>query len=198
MAILTDFLPLVVFFVVFTLKGMYWATGALMVATVVVVAAGWFRQKRLHRLPLIMLVLVMILGGATIYFQNELFIMWKPTVVYWLLALAFVVSQFVGATPLAKRLMGQALDLPDRLWRRLNLVWAVFFYLLGLANICVFSTYSDKVWVKFKVFGVLGVMVVFCLGQAIVLRKYLKAEPPAEPPPAAPPATPPAEPPASP
>ena len=134
MKLLVDFLPVVLFFITFKLydepkEGILAATAVIIVATAVQVAITWLWQRRIEKLHLVTLVLIVIFGGATLVLENELFIKWKPTVVNWLFAVAFLASQYIGERNLVQRMMGAAVSLPALIWRRLNLGWVLFFLL---------------------------------------------------------------------
>ncbi len=125
---------------------------------------------------LVTLGLIVILGGATLWLQDERFIKWKPTLVNWMFALAFFGSQFIGKKPLVERMMGAAVQLPGEIWKRLNLVWVVFFVLMGVANLYVVFNYDTDTWVNFKLFGMMGLTFAFVIGQAFYLARYMQPE----------------------
>ena len=122
-----DFLPLVVFFAFYKLYDIYAATTALIVATAVVLIYSWVRYRKVEKMALITFVLVAVFGGLTIFFHNDEFIKWKVTVIYALFAGALLFSQWVMKKPLIQRMLGKELSLPQQVWSRLNLAWAVFF-----------------------------------------------------------------------
>ena len=132
-----DFLPLVVFFAFYKLYDIYAATTALIVATAVVLIYSWVRYRKVEKMALITFVLVAVFGGLTIFFHNDEFIKWKVTVIYALFAGALLFSQWVMKKPLIQRMLGKELSLPQQVWSRLNLAWALFFILCGLANIYI-------------------------------------------------------------
>ena len=126
---------------------------------------------------LITLALFLVFGGATLFLKDPLFIKWKPTAINWLFGLAFLGSQFIGEKPLVQRMMGQAVKLSSAIiWRNLNLAWVGFFAVSGLLNIYVAFNYSEETWVNFKLFGLLGLTIVFIIAQAVYLSKYIVAE----------------------
>lgn len=167
MQVLIDFLPIIVFFVVYKIEGIYAATAALIVATGVQVAVQWLRQRTVNKLLLVSAGIVAVMGGITLALKNPVFIQWKVTVVYWILAAAFLVGATVLKKTLMERSMGQALELPRRMWRQLDLTWAVTFGLLGGANIFVMYHYDQDTWVDFKVFGALGATLLVLIGQVL-------------------------------
>lgn len=178
MKLLFDFLPIAIFF------GVYKATNDIILATVVLIPATlvqmgitWLRQRRVEKLQLVTLVLVVILGGATVLFQDKAFIQWKPTVVNWLFGLAFLASHFIGRKTLVHRMMGANLSLDNVVWARLNYAWAIFFALMGALNLFVAFSFSEETWVNFKLFGMLGLTLIFVILQGVYLSRHLQEEP---------------------
>src|SRR5690606_1152720 len=135
MQLLIDLFPIIVFFVAYKVAGMYWATGATMAATAVLLALQWARERKISNMLLITAALVVVLGAITIAFRNPLFFQWKPTVVNWLFAAAFLVSEFFGKKNLTERMLGHAIELDAALWRQLNYIWVANFTFLGAANL---------------------------------------------------------------
>ena len=203
MKILFDFLPIALFFGMFKYAeshkdwaaatatewlgfmvagGIVGATEApVLLATVVVIVATfaqilWLksRGKKVDTMLWVSLGLVTVLGGATIYFHSENFIKWKPTVLYWVMGGALLFGQLVLKKNGIKALMGSQMDLPDAAWRMVNFSWIVFFAVMGVLNLWVAFNFSTSTWVNFKLFGGLGLMVVFVLLQAVYLNKHIK------------------------
>lgn len=174
MKFLFDLLPVVLFFVAYKLDGIYVATAVLIVTSLAQVAWLWFRHGRVERMPLITALLVLLLGGATLLLHDETFVKWKPTVVNWLFALAFLGSQFIGGKTLVERMMASAIDLPAEIWNRLNSLWVAFFALMGAVNLYVAFNFTTDIWVDFKLFGMLGLTLVFVVLQSFYLARYLK------------------------
>ncbi|SBS26601.1 putative intracellular septation protein A [Marinomonas spartinae] len=175
MKLLFDFLPIVVFFVVYKMtENIILATAVLIPASILQVGYNWFRHKTVEKMHLVSLALVILLGGATVLFKNSEFIKWKPTIVNWLFALAFLGSQFIGDKNIIQRIMGDKIDLPFKVWRTLNLAWVGFFILSGAVNIYVAFSFSEDIWVDFKLFGLLGMTVVFIILQGIYLSSHMK------------------------
>ncbi len=170
MQLLIDFLPIVAFFLAYKLADIYIATGVLLVAVVLQSAVQWARTRKLSTMHLVSAGLVLLFGGLTLAIHDKAFIMWKPTIVNWLFAAGFLASQFsvFGGKPIVQRLMSTAeseLQLPDESWRHLNLMWVAFFVLLGLANLFVFRNFDENTWVNFKLFGMLGLTLLFVVMQ---------------------------------
>jgi intracellular septation protein len=178
MKFLTDFFPIILFFIVFKFQGIYAATLAAILASLATVAYSHFVTKKVDGLQWITLLIIVLLGGATLLLHNELFIKWKPTVVEWAFALVFLGSQFFGQKNLTERMLDAQVTLPAHLWRRLNLSWVIFFAAMGAANIYVLSHYSTNTWVNFKMFGLLGFTTLFVIGQAFYISKHVVHETP--------------------
>ncbi|MCV2401347.1 septation protein A [Marinomonas sp. C2222] len=175
MKILFDFLPIMIFFLVYKTTGdIIQATAILIPATLAQVGYTWFKFKSVEKMHIVSLVLVVLLGGATVFMQDGDFIKWKPTIVNWLFAIVFFGSQFIGKKNIIQRMMGEKLALPFKVWRSLNLAWVIFFLTSGTANLFVAFTYSENVWVNFKLFGLLGMTVAFIILQGIYLSAYIK------------------------
>jgi len=187
MKIFFDFLPIVLFFIAYKfgggiyywdgqeydVKGIYVATAVMIVASILQVAITWLLTKKVEKSHLITLVLVVVLGGATLWLQNPDFIKWKPTAVNWLFALAFIGAQLFTDKSLLERMMAEHIQLPLAIWKRLNIAWVLFFIISGLANIYVAFNFPEETWVNFKLFGLLGLTIVFIIGQSVYLAKYV-------------------------
>ncbi len=176
MKLLYDFFPILLFFIAYQAYDIYVATAVAIAASAAQVGWSWSRRGRVEPMHLVTLGLVVVLGGATLLLRDEAFIKWKPTVVNWLFAAAFLASQLVGRRPLVQRMMARTLTLPDPVWARLNLSWVAFFLLLGAANLYVAYAYDTDTWVHFKLFGMLGLTVLFVLGQVLYLGRYLERD----------------------
>jgi intracellular septation protein len=181
MKLLIDFFPILLFFVAFKVAGIYVATGVAIVATVAQIA--WLRHRtgKVEPMQWVSLAVIVLFGGATIVAQNETFIKWKPTVLYWLMGATLMAGQLVFRKNLLKTLMGSQLELPEHAWRVTNWSWIVFFAAMGVANLWVAFHYDTDTWVNFKLFGGLGLMALFVIGQALYLGRYMKTEEASEP-----------------
>lgn len=178
MKLLFDFFPIVLFFITFKQyedqkEGILAATVVIIVATIVQVSISWWRSRKIEKLHVITLVLIIVFGGATLLLEDELFIKWKPTVVNWLFAAAFLGSQFIGRKNLVQRMMEGSLELPAEVWTRLNVSWALFFVLMGVLNVYVVYNFDTETWVNFKLFGLLGLTVLFVIGQGVYLMRHM-------------------------
>ena len=150
------------------------ATVVVIVATLAQVAVLELRGRKVDLMLWVSLGLVTVLGGATIWFHSETFIKWKPSVLYWVMGLAFWVSQMFFGRNLLQVLMGEQLVLPPPVWRRLSLAWIIFFALMGVLNLWVAYSFDTATWVNFKLFGGIGLMLLFTLGQGVYLSRHIK------------------------
>ncbi|MFN4340804.1 MAG: septation protein A [Azonexus sp.] len=153
----------------------------ILLATVVVIAAtvaqiAWvhFRHGKVDKMLWISLALVVIFGGMTLAFQNEAFIKWKPTILYWVFALSLGFSAWVMNKNPMKALLGEQLTLPEAVWGKVTLSWIAFFAVMGVLNLVVAFNFPTDTWVNFKLFGGMGLMLVFVLGQGLLLAKYIE------------------------
>jgi intracellular septation protein len=206
MKLLFDFFPIILFFVSFYqakflidntfigslinperpehINATVIATGIAIVASFIQVGYNWFKTRKFERMHLFSLALITVLGTITIIIGNPAFIQWKPTVLNWVFAGAFLLSIFIGEKNLVERMMGSQLDLPDYVWTRLNLSWVAFFLISGTANLYVAFFYDIEAqpdvrmetWVNFKLFGLMGLTIVFVVLQAIYLARFLQEE----------------------
>ncbi len=145
------------------------------VTLVQVVVLKVLRQK-VHLMLWITFALVLVLGGATVYFHNPVIIKWKPSIAYWALGLSFWVSRMFFHKNMLQDMLGSEMDLPAIVWQRLNFAWIAFLVLMGLLNLYVAYTFSTSAWASFKVFGATGLMLAFSIGQVIYLSRYMKTE----------------------
>ena len=176
MKFLFDFLPILLFFIAFKFYGIYVATAVAIAATIIQVGVLWFRHRKVETMPLVTLILIVVLGGATLALQDETFIKWKPTAVNWLFSIVFLGSRFIGDKTLIERMMSSQMELPKAVWNRLNSSWVIFFFAMGLANLFVAFNFDTDTWVNFKLFGMLGLTLVFVLAQAFYLARHLPPE----------------------
>jgi intracellular septation protein len=172
MNLLFEFLPLFLFLGAFYYKGIYFALLVLMIAMPIGLLVKYLRTRVFDKMYFGSTVFLLIAGGLTLYFRNPLFLYWKPTVFYWVVAIAFLGSQFIGDTTLVQRFFGlvDGLSLEKisaAQWKKLNLVWVLFFVGAGILNIYVAYNFEQATWVKFKVFGLMGLTFVFMLGQTM-------------------------------
>ena len=177
MQLFVDYLPILFFFGAYFYQDIYFATVVLMVVMPVVFGLQWLITRKVNKIYLASTLLVIVLGGMTLALRNPLFLYWKPTVLNWVIAIVFFGSQFIGDKPIVQRMLGSAAKLADEQWRRLNLLWVGFFFVVGVVNLYVAYTFSEPTWVRFKLFGMLGLTIVFVIIQTIWLSIMMnKAE----------------------
>jgi intracellular septation protein len=150
------------------------ATAVIIVASILQVSWFWIKHRRVEKMHLITLVLVLLLGGATLLLQDPLFIYWKPTVVNWAFALAFFGSQFIGQKNFLQRMLESQITLNEqRVWKNLNFAWVAFFIAMGGINLYVAFNFEENTWVNFKLFGMMGLTFVFVIAQSIYLARHI-------------------------
>jgi len=174
MQLLIDYIPIVIFIIAYFFKDIFFATGVLMAVMPMVLLVQWLMTKKVNKIYLASTALVLILGSATLYFRNATFLYWKPTVLNWAFAIAFLGSQWIGEKPFVHRMLGSAAELSRSQWNRLNFMWVVFFAFVGAVNLYVAYNFSEEFWVKFKLFGMLGLTLVFVVVQSIWLTMVMK------------------------
>jgi intracellular septation protein len=215
MKFLIDFLPILLFFVAYKVAGIYIATGVAIAAALAQVAWAWYRHRHVETMLLVTLGLLVVFGGMTIALHDPIFVMWKPTLVNWLFAAAFLGSVWIGGKPLIERMMSHAIEVPSPIWSRLNWLWVLFFVFSGLANLYVVYVYSgfyqaqqaliaasghaevdlakcvetftgallfqcqdaqvrEETWVNFKLFGMMGLTILFVVAQGFYLARHIK------------------------
>ncbi|MDX1344709.1 MAG: septation protein A [Sedimenticolaceae bacterium] len=172
MKLLFDLFPVALFVIAYFLSDIFVATGILILATVIQVVWLKIRDGVVPRIHLVTLGLLLFFGGLTIALQDPLFIKWKPTIVNWLFAAGFLVAPLFGGKTLPERMMGSNIALETEQWKRLNLAWVLFFLLLGILNLAVAFNFSEAVWVNFKLFGLMGLTVLFALGQGLYIVRH--------------------------
>lgn len=173
MKLLFDFFPILLFFIAFKIFDIYVATAVAIAASLLQVGLSWLKNRHVEAMHWVTLVIIVVFGGLTLYLQDEQFIKWKPTVINWLFGAVFLASQWMGEKTMIERMMGGNLSLPTAVWRNLNLSWTLFFFILGGVNFFVMSTFDTATWVNFKLFGMLGLTLVFVLVQSFYLSRHL-------------------------
>lgn len=176
MKFLFDLFPVILFFVAFKVAGIYIATGVAIAATFAQV--GWLklRGRKVDPMLWVSLAIIVVFGGATLALQDETFIKWKPTVLYWLFGVVLAGGVLFFRRNLLRLLMGDKLEMPDEAWSKLNWSWVGFFAFMGVANLYVAYNFSTDAWVNFKLFGGMGLMFVFVLAQGAYLSRYVQEE----------------------
>jgi intracellular septation protein len=173
MKLLFDFFPILLFFIAYKMFDIYVATAAAIAATFLQIAITWIKTRTVPSMQWVTLVVIIIFGGLTLYLRDEQFIKWKPTVINWLFGAAFLASHFWGEQTAIERMLSSNLTLPQPVWRRLNFLWVAFFLAMGAANLYVMSYFDRDTWVNFKLFGMLGLTLVFIVLQSLYLSRYM-------------------------
>ncbi|MFA6444259.1 MAG: septation protein A [Sterolibacterium sp.] len=152
------------------------ATVVVILATAVQIAWVWLRHGKVDKMLWVSLMLVVFFGGLTLVFHDETFIKWKPTVLYWIFAGALLFSATILKKNLIRGMLEAQMQLPERLWRGLNLAWVGFFLVMGVLNLLIAFAFNlpTDIWVNFKLFGGMGLMIVFIVAQSIFLAKYIE------------------------
>jgi intracellular septation protein len=172
-----DLLPALLFFAAYVWRGLYVATAVLIAACFAQVLLTWLLTRRLHRVQLVVALAAALFGGLTLALRDPAYLQFKPTAIYLLFAAALLVSQFAGKRVLLARLAPKQLALPEAVWRRVNLAWAVFFVMCAALNLYVAEHFSLAAWVRFKVFGFTALTFAFLLAHAPFLARYLAFDP---------------------
>ncbi len=178
MQALIDFLPVIAFVVTYWISGdMSLAIMVIMGAVALQLGATWIIKRELSNMLIASAALVAVLGGVSLALDDPLFFKWKPTGLYWLFAVVFLGSQWIGKKPLVQRMLTSLaegdMELPDHVWRKLNFGWVAFFIFAGAVNIYVAYNYAEATWVNFKLFGLFGMTFVFLVLQSLWLSRYI-------------------------
>ncbi len=178
MKFLFDLFPIILFFVAYKFAGIFAATAVAIAATVAQIGWVWFKHRKVDTMLWVSFVIVTVFGGATLFFQNPTFIKWKPTMLYWFFAGSLIFAPLVLKKNLIRNLLEAQMKLPETLWGKVNLAWAGFFAAMGIINLLVAYNFSEETWVNFKLFGGMGLMLVFVLAQGMLLSRYIVEEEP--------------------
>ena len=179
MKFIFDLFPVILFFVAYKISGIYAATAVAMAAALAQVVYSRLRHGRVEKMQWVTLGLLALFGGLTLLLRDPVFIKWKPTVVNWLFAAAFLGSALFSQRNLLQRMMDHAITLPAATWRRLNLAWVIFFVASGVLNLYVAFNFAEETWVDFKLFGLMGLTLLFVLAQGFYLARFVEGQAPA-------------------
>jgi len=174
MKLFLDFFPIVLFFIVFKTYGIFAATAIAIAATVLQIAWMRYKNGRVDSMQWISLGVIVVFGGATLVTQDETFIKWKPSVLYWLMCSTLWIGYIVFKRNFIQSLMAAQIELPQEIWTRLLHAWAIFFMLMGFLNLWVAYNFDTDTWVSYKLFGGLGLMLVFVVLQGVFLSRHIK------------------------
>jgi len=173
MKALLEYLPLVIFYVVWKFADLYWATGSLIVTSALQILYYVIQKKPVPTRNWVFFGLIAVFGGLTIFMHDDAFLKWKVTIINEFFAIALLVSHYIFKKNIIKQFLGESLTLPDNIWTRLNFAWAMFFATCGLLNLYIAFNFELDVWVNFKVFGLTGLTFIFAIGSVFSLYKYM-------------------------
>ena len=174
MKFLFDLFPVILFFIAFKVSGIYAATAVAIAATFAQIGWLWLRGRKIDTMLWVSLAIIVVFGGATLLLHNETFIKWKPTVLYWLFAAVLAGSAVLLRKNLIRSMLGEQISMPEPAWSKLNLSWITFFACMGVLNLYVAFNFPTDTWVNFKLFGGMGLMLVFVIAQGLFLAKYVE------------------------
>jgi len=171
---LADFFPVLLFFAAYKLFDIYVATAVAIAASAVQVGYHWFAHHKVPNTYWLTFGILAVFGGLTIWLQDPTFIKWKPTIINWLFAVVFLGSGMFSKRNLTRRMMEHAIDLPEPVWDRLNVGWVLFFLTMGALNLYVAYNFAEATWVNFKLFGMMGLTILFVLLQSLYLSRHIR------------------------
>lgn len=177
MQLLFDFFPILLFFICYKFFGIYIATAVAIGISLFQVIFHRIRHQQFEKMHLISFGLIAVLGGATLFFHNPWFIKFKPTAIYWTIALVLLGSSVFAKKNLIQKMLGENIRLQDKIWSRLNSAWVSFFSLMGALNLYIAYNFNTDFWVNFKLFGGAGLTLIFILLQALYLSRHIDKEP---------------------
>lgn len=174
MKFLFDLFPVILFFIAYKVFDIYVATAVAIAATFAQIGWLWFRGRKIDTMLWVSLVIISVFGGMTLVLHDEDFIKWKPTVLYWAFAATLLGGSLLMKKNLIRLLLAEQMQLPEVAWEKLNWSWIAFFAFMGVANLLVAFNFSTDDWVNFKLFGGIGLMLLFVLAQGLLLSKYIE------------------------
>lgn len=172
MNIFFDLFPLLLFFLAYKFMGLYTATAVAIIASLLQLLYTRLRYKKFELIQVVACVMILVFGGMTLIFHNPIFIKWKPTMINWMLAVIFMLAPFFSKQPLLQYLLKGQVNAERHVWRTLHYMWIVFFIVLGAVNLMIAYWFDTNTWVNFKVFGILGLTLLFGMIQAFYLSKH--------------------------
>ena len=176
--LLADWLPIILFFVAYKLADLYVATAVAIGASALLMGGMRIRGLPIDKMQWLSLGLIVVFGGATLLLQDERFIKLKPSLLYGLFGLGLLIPQLFMGTRLIEKLLADKVQLPEAAWARLNAAWGLFFLFMAGLNLYVAAAFSTDTWVDFKLFGTIGLMLVFVLAQGVYISRFQPQDPP--------------------
>ncbi len=149
------------------------ATAVTLGASICQISYLLIRRQKVDAMLWISFIIIMVFGGATIYFHSDTFIKWKPSILYWCYCGAFLLAQFVFKKNLIRTAMESQVKLPEPIWGKLSLAWTAYFFLMGVLNLWVAFNFSTDTWANFKLISMVGIMPAFIIIQSLFLSKYM-------------------------
>ena len=174
MKFLFEFFPIILFFAAFKFKGIFFATAVAIAASIVQIGFSYIKNKKVEKPAIISLIVIIVFGGATLLLHNETFIKWKPTILYGIFSAALILSRALFGKNLIKAMLEGKIEVPEKVWEGINYSWGSFFAIVAVLNIYVAYNYPTDTWVNFKLFGIMGLMLIFVILQGLVLSRYIE------------------------
>ncbi len=180
MKMLSDFLALILFFVVYGIayflgypaEAIFFATGVAVAISVFQIVSAKIRKQKLDMIQKINYSVIVVFGLIGIIFRNQMFLYWKPTIIAWAMALALIISQLMGKNGI-KLLLKKDISLPENIWSRLVYIWVAYFVVLGIVNLLVIFNFGEKIWLIYKTFGSITLTVIFVIALGVYLNKHI-------------------------
>ena len=157
-------------------ENIYIATAVAIAASIVQIIYAYIKNKKVEPPMIIGLAVIVIFGGATLIVHDEMFIKWKPTVLYWIFSFIMIIGRLIFKKNFIYELLHKQMEAPSNIWGKMNIMWIIFFAAIGGLNLYIVYNYSTDVWVNFKLFGILGCMILFLVIQALMIAPYLKTD----------------------
>jgi intracellular septation protein len=175
MKFLFDLFPVVLFFIFYKIFDIYVATAALMAATYIQIILLYLFKKKIEKMIIFTAIVITVFGGMTLFFQSNVFIMWKPSIIYWVFGLVILVANKFYNKNLIQMSLGNQVELKKQYWQNLSWSTALFFIFLGFLNIYIAQNFSEDTWVSFKLFGMTALLFLYIISVTIYIAKVNKS-----------------------
>jgi intracellular septation protein len=176
MKMLFDLFPVVLFFAAFKYRDIFFATAVAIIASVLQIVLSYALKRKVEPMMWLGFAVIAVFGGTTLILHNELFIKWKPTILYWLFAGIIFAAKIFSGKNVMRSMLGKQLTVPEAVWNRFNTAWGAFFALIGALNLVVAYSLPTGMWVNFKLFGIMGLLLLFAVAQGVLLAPYIKED----------------------